>query len=623
MNFGTTTRVIIQDQRVKAIEPKLKTMIVAAAQNAVANHQFIIGDGDFAGGTGTTYFEDDLPEAPCYVAVRGKGAGKKDAVLLYQTKKVQTEKSAYEYQEEFAERLSEELVKTITAPGGVPVTAAVDGIDINEYALLTPLYEYYRGSPLRITNDATDSRLVGLTNEAKAAASGLLNIVAMYHDADDDTILSATFTLNGSGEFVLEGEALESDHVMLLEDAFNIGGTGVAHGTLYINYVYNDASLADTMYYIEDLDGLRNVFNNDALTIGPSGAAYNAHKYMLANGSSDGFYLYAVAPAAGSMYLTAEEIAAALLDTYRYKDAYDVVPVTHDPDMPALMDAHLLAMAEPDKRMERRGYVGLYMPEGTVHNQYDEFEHLCEIGPENERDYMIGVTEESGGTGRFGSRAAYVSAMMNLNAYTTNAKLTLCHTKYGILDGQYVTAGTLMAIYVGYRRTFLPGYVLAETPLPFISSVSFAGMLSDIDHLHALQNYGILSIYQATPGAPVTIYYPCTAATDYIQKSEEYLVTGTDLFAREIRASLEPHIARGEDNKTSPGFTGQKAVDYKKKMQTFFSALKTRYVENYGLFDDARLISIPNNPDYEGGIMIAVRVVYKYAVNHIEVILYI
>jgi len=623
MNFGTTTRVIIQDQRVKAIEPKLKAMIVGAAQNAVANHQFVLGDGEFVDSVATTYFDEELPEAPCYVAVRGKGAGRKDSVLLYQTNKVLMEKSAFEYQEEFAELLTEVLETEVTPPVAAPVTAAVDGIDIHAYTLLTPLYEYYRGSPLRITNDTTDSRIVGLTNDAKAATANLRSIVALYYDTGTGTILSETFTMSGSGEFVLEGETLESDYVALFEDQFNVTEENIAHGALYIDYVYNDASLAGTMYYIEDLDGLRNVFNNDALNIGPSGAAYNAHKYLLANGSSGGFYLYAVEPTAGAMYLTAEEIAAALLDTYRYKDAYEVIPITHDPDMPALMDAHLIAMAEPDKRMERRGYVGLYLPEGTEYYQYDEFEHLCDIGPENERDYMIGTTEESGGTGRFGSRAAYVSAMMSLNVYTTNAKLTLCHTKYGVIDGQYVTAGTLMAIYVGYRRTFLPGYVLAETPLPLVSSVPFAGLLSDIEHLHQLQNYGILSIYQATPGAPVNIYYPCTAATDYLQKSEEYLVTGTDLFAREIRASLEPHIARGEDNKTSPGFTGLKAVNYLEKLRKFFPALKTRYVERYGLFDDIKLGAITNNPDYEGGIMVSLRVKYKYPVTYIEVILYI
>ena len=159
--------------------------------------------------------------------------------------------------------------------------------------------------------------------------------------------------------------------------------------------------------------------------------------------------------------------------------------------------------------------------------------------------------------------------------------------------------------------------------LPFIERVSFAGLLNETDHLDPLQNGGILSIYQATPGSPVTIYFPCTAATDFVQNMSEYLVVGTDMFAREIRSSLAQYIGRGETNKTSPGFVGDKAAAYKKMLESYFPTLADKYVNRYRLFDTISLIGITNNPNYEGGVMVSVRITYQYAVEHVEVIIYV
>lgn len=629
MQFGTYTRIVLQDQRPRAIEPQLKTMIVAAAQRTVKNLQHIISDGDWDAGDLDVEISPALDAAPVYAVLRGKAAGRKDSVLLYETSKVLVEKSAYEHQLESLALIGAAAVadgETSTPPAVTldePVRLTADKITISMPAMLVPVSQYYQGSPIRIINSGVNSTLVGLPSDAKAAMTGK-NIVAMYFDTEAKEIAYTRFVANNGGGWVAEGEAITGRYVALYEDPFSLMTDNVAHGTIYIDYVYNDDDLADTMYYLEDLDAIRTAFGDDSLSMIPSGAGYNAHKYFQANGGREGFYVYAVAPNASEMYLTDTEIAVALSNTTRYTDVYDVIPITYDPAVLSSLDSHLTTMSNSEMRGERRGYAGVYMPKPQgLYYQYDEFPHLCEIGATGERNYMLGVTEENGGTGRYGGRTAYINAMMLKNIYTSSPKLTLCETKYGVIDGSYVTASTLMAVYVAFRRTFTPGYVLAETTLPLISSVSFAGILEDIDGRNKLQNAGILTIYQGTVGGPVRIYYPCTAATNPTMNGEEYIVTSIDQFARELRATYDQFIARGTDNKIAANFAGVKATRYKQKLQMAIDPLKTKYIEDYKAFDSVTLLEPQINPDYEGGVMLGVVVVPRWAVNNIEVIIYI
>lgn len=619
MKFGTTTHIILENQMVKTVEPTLKTVIIAAPFSAVKDYYYSIPD-DGAIEAQTMLAMDGetaLTEGIVYAAVYGKVRGEATKKLIWQSQKVLTETSNWESIQASAELMGASAIDSDGVTGtGVEV---VDTITVYDEATYRMLYDYYVGSPIRIRKSA------GVGEEAVYLLSGLpttvssnmrnKNIVVMFEDGG--TAYFSKCTMDEKSRWVTDASvAAEYDKVAILENPFNLGEDGEPHGTLYFDYVYPDASLAGEMYYIEELDQLKDTFGNAALTLGPGGAAYNAYLYMLANGSKDGFYVYCpeYESEALSLYLTNTEITTALDEIQKNSDIYDVLCITKDAAAAATIAAHIEAMAVPDERRERRGYVGTYRaPDEEGEYAFNEFDIMCAVGQAGAKAYMLD---------RYTTKTGYINATMLQNVYN-NQRMTVLETKWGIVEGQYVTASTLLAIYVGYRNTFDPGYVMAGETVPMVSDVSFAGLFNDMDHMDKLENAGVMSIWRRKTLSPVQVYYPCTSAPDYPQLAEEYNVIATDMFARECREALIPHIACGTGNKISADPTNIKTYRYFKKLEGFMDVVKYRYIKYFKVFADVELLSIDTNPNYQGGVLIAVAITYTYAVKGIEVIIYI
>lgn len=617
MNFGTTTHIILENQMVKTVEPTLKTAIVGAPQRAVKGYYSPIPeDGTIIPFTLPNTDNEALTEDEyiVYTAVYGKAMGSATKYLLWQSDKVLVQTSNWEDIQDSADAMR----ANVTSLG---VTVAGASITVDPITTYRTLYGYTVGSPIRVA----ESKLEG--EEGRYFLSGVpaatlanmrnKNIVVMYESSGSAVFKYCEMITDGRWE--VTDSPQDSACVAILENTFNLGADDLPHGTLYVDYVYNYPTLAGEINYIEELDQLKKLFGNGALTLGPGGAAYNAYLYMMANGSRDGFYVYC--PPEDEMnppqlYLMDAHIAASLDEMEKYSDIYDLLCITHDWNAATTIAGHITAMAVPDERRERRGYVGTYREpadDGGIYDGLEEFDIMCAAGQEGAKTYL---------QNRYLTKTGYINATMMQNVYN-NQRMTVLETKWGVVEGQYVTAATLLVIYVGYRNTFEPGYVMANETLPMVSDVSFAGQFSDIDHMDKLENAGVMSFWRQKQQSPIKVYYPCTSATEAPQLAEEYNVVATDRFARECREALIPHIACGTDNKISADPTNIKTYRYFQKLEGFMDPIKHRYKIRYGVFADLELRLIDTNPNYQGGVLIAVAITYTYAVKSIEVIIYI
>ena len=616
MKFGTTTHIKLENQMVKGVEPTLKVAIIGAPQKAIkAFVAQIPNDGKLEDITLKDIDGNNLTVYPVYVALYGKVRGEANKELLWQSDKVLVGDSNWE-----------RIAQTVFAMGGKDllsglgngVSIAAGKLTVSPAATYRMIHEYVAGSSVRIVEgEGADYYL----NSIPAPVLSYMrdkNIIAMYED-DGEVAFSPCVEQEDGAWKVLDASAASSK-VAIMENPFNIvpssgPGSTAPHGTFFIDYVYADAGIAGEAYYIEEMEQLKEIFGNGALTLGPGGAGYNAYLHMSANGSKNGFYVYCPAfddtnPA--KLYLSSAQIQTALDEFKKYTDVYDIVAITHDWEAQTVIGAHISAMSEPEERKERRGYVGTYLEPETsgIYKDLPEFEIMCSVGQEGAKHYL---------KNRYGTKTGYINAVMMKNTYN-DPRMTVLETKWGIVGDKYVTASTLLAIYVGIRNTYMPGYVMAKEALSDVSDVSFAGLFNDIDHMDKLQNAGVMTIWKATEMSPVRVYYPCTASPDNPQLAEEYNVISTDMFARECREALLPHIGCGTENKISENIKDIKSVRYVNKVRQF---LDTTFYKYRDIFAKAELRDIRMNPSYQGAILIVVAIQYTYAVQSIEVIIYI
>ena len=544
--------------------------------------------------------------------------------------------------------------------------------------------DYYDAGAARvILNNAL--AVVTVTGTSGAAWLALLEVGMTLFDgvADYTKILSIDLS---AGTFTCSGTPAALDDATA-RVYYDYEGDSISENRapLITFDIVAQRSAISGMYTITGIEDLIEYFDESSLSYSESNLAFGAFLYMAANGSVDTFRIYAI-PVDGTV-ATATILAAnatwllAINKTVAVESIYHVIPLTNNETILDTFKAHVVAMSTTEQKKERRLYISEKIVNSgdgnAIYTVGDGLTISTNVAAIDGLSTVITLSGSTHGviagakfTGTFGGTIITANVTsVNLAAITVDiscdsdvGSITLwsfywpqtsgfinsgfdAATDVGVavtvpsgyaservtlIGPYYASMGTtdlvgyyIAAIVAGYRASLALGYVTTLDAVPLIDFIPMIDYFT-VAQMELIKEAGWYMFNQEMTGAPVKCYHQNTTDQELLEKKEESMVIIIDALAQAVRATLQPYIARGINNRISPTVP-ESAVNlrYIAKLNSALAAIKHYYITQLEALADFKVIGITPNVANSDQTDIKLEVSHYYPSNRLNVTIYI
>jgi hypothetical protein len=362
------------------------------------------------------------------------------------------------------------------------------------------------------------------------------------------------------------------------------------------------------LYTITEVQDLIDLFDESSLSEETSNLGFSAMLQMAANGNVNKFRIYALTADGSNTIATilANSTAwlAALDATKGISGSYHLVPLTDNETIYDIFKAHVVAMSATEEKNERRIYIS---------------EKILNSGD----GYQAGDTEGELFVDTSYDAQTDVDLAVQIPATYNSDRVILIGPYYAKMGTTMLYGYHIAAIVAGWISSLELGYSVTNDSIPLIDYIPSIDYFTKTQ-MESLKDSGWFMLHQTIAGGAVKCYHQYTTEQELLEKKEQSLPLAIDALAQAVRATLDPYIARGISNRTSPDFPGSTVTQrYLKKLNGALSSLRHYYTNNKEIIADFKVIGVTPNTTNKDQTDIKLEVSHYYPVNRINTTIYV